>query len=228
MKTLDDALSLGEIMAGIGKGVGRRVTVVISDMNQPLGSAVGNALEVREAIETLQGEGPDDFVEHCLMIAAHMLVLGHKAPDPDAARRVLAEAIESGAAFAKFRDWIQAQGGDIGVVDDPGLLPRAPRVEVYPAPRSAYLSSFDAMEVGLTAVQLGAGREKKGDPIDHSVGIEVHRKVGDYVSEGQPLFTVHARDEQSLNAAAARLLSSCSWSEDTVEPLPLFYKVMQG
>jgi len=233
MKTVEEALALGKIMAEIGEGVGRRVTVIISDMNQPLGKAVGNALEVREAIETLRGGGPEDFREHCLVVAAHMLVLGEKALDADAGRRMLVEAIETGKALAKFREWIESQGGDSRVADsqvadDLSLLQEAACVQSVPALRAGYLAGVDAMEVGLTAVELGAGRTKKGEPVDHSVGIVVHRKVGDRVASGEPLFTIHARDEVSLSEAADRLLAACRWSQEPVEPLPLFYEVIPG
>jgi pyrimidine-nucleoside phosphorylase len=228
MKTVEDALALGKIMAEIGRRVGRRVTVVVSDMNQPLGSAVGNALEVREALHTLRGEGPCDFVEHCAIIAAHMLVLGGVAADADAGREMSAEAIGSGKALAKFREWIEAQGGDLRVIDDESLLPRADCVRVVGAPQAGYLAVLDAMEVGLTSVQLGGGRKKKGDTIDHSVGIVVHLKVGDQVARGEPLFTVHARNEEDLQQAVARLLAACEWSDEPVEPLPLFHEVILG
>ncbi len=228
MKTVEDALALGKIMAEIGKGVGRRVTVIISDMNQPLGNTVGNALEVQEAIDTLRGDGPEDFREHCLLVAAHMLVLGEKVTNADAGREMLVEAIETGKALAKFREWVEAQGGDPRVADDRSLLRKATCVQSTPAPRSSYLAGIDAMEVGLTAVQLGAGRRKKGDSIDHAVGIVIHCKVGDRVTSGEPLFTVHARDERSLGEAADRLLAACRWSEEPVEPLPLFYEIIPG
>jgi len=228
MKTVEEALALGKIMAEIGEGVGRRVTVIISDMNQPLGKAVGNALEVREAIETLRGGGPEDFREHCLVVAAHMLVLGEKAPDVNVGRKMLVEAIDTGKALAKFREWVEAQGGDSRVADDWSLLQEAACVQTVPAPLTGYLAGVDAMEVGLTAVELGAGRMKKGDPVEHSVGIEVHRKVGDRVAGGEPLFTIHAQDETSLSKAADRLLAACRWSQEPVEPLPLFYEVIPG
>jgi len=228
MKSVKEALALGKIMAEIGKGLGRRVTVIISDMNQPLGKAVGNALEVREAIETLRGGGPEDFREHCLLVATHMLVLGAKAPDAAVGRQMLVEAIKTGKALAKFREWIEAQGGDSQVADDLSLLQEAACVQTVPVPLTGYLAGVDAKEVGLTAVDLGAGRMKKGDPVEHSVGIEVHRKVGDRVAGGEPLFTIHAQDETSLSKAADRLLAACRWSQEPVEPLPLFYEVIPG
>jgi len=233
MNSVEEALTLGKIMAEIGQGLGRRVTVIISDMNQPLGVAVGNALEVREAIETLRGGGPEDFREHCLLIAAHMLVLGEKVSDADVGRKMLVKAIDSGKALAKFREWIEAQGGDSrvcdsGVGDDLSLLPEAACVQTVLAPLAGYLAGVDAMEVGLTAVELGAGRMKKGDPVEHSVGIEVHRKVGEHLAGGEPLFTIHAQDETSLSKAADRLLGACRWSQEPVDPLPLFYDVIPG
>jgi len=228
MKSVEDALALGKIMAEMGEGIGRRVTVAISDMNQPLGNAVGNALELQEAIDTLRGEGPDDFTEHCLVIASHMLVLGEVAPNADAGREMSVEAIESGKALAKFREWIEAQCGDPRVADDSTLLPKAEYVNLVSTPRAGYLAVLDAMEVGRTSVELGGGRLRKGDAIDHSVGIVVHRKVGDQVAAGEPLFTIHAKDEESFRQAADRLLHACKWSNQSVHPLPLFYEIIPG
>jgi pyrimidine-nucleoside phosphorylase len=162
------------------------------------------------------------------MIAAHMLVLGGVASDADAGRDMSLQAIQSGSAVAKFREWIEAQGGDLRVIDDESLLPRADCVRVVGAPRRGYLAALDAMEVGLTCVELGGGRREKGDTIDHSVGIVVHLKVGDQVASGRPLFTVYARNEADLQQAVDRLMAACEWSEGPVEPLPLFYEVIPG
>ena len=221
MKTEEDALALARIMVEIGEGVGRKVSAVISDMNQPLGRAVGNALEVKEAIETLRGEGPADFLEHCLVVAGQMVLLAERAASEEEARRMLLSALEEGRAWEKFKEWIAAQGGDVAVVEDPSLLPQARLVEEVRAPRSGYLARIDALEVGLTAMLLGAGRERKGEPIDHAVGIVLHRKVGDYVNQGQPLLTIHANDEARLAEARERLLAACEWSEEPIEPPPL-------
>ncbi len=229
MRTLEEARALAEMMVSIGKDAGRRITALLSDMNQPLGWAVGNALELREAIDVLHEGGPPDFREHCLVVASEMLLLGGKVQSEEEGIALAAERIASGAAWQKFRQLIEAQGGDVSQVDDPEKLPQARYVEAVSAPRSGYLAAVDAREVGMTAVLLGAGREKKGDPVDHAVGIIVHYKVGDYVEAGTPLFTIHANDPQKLALARERLLAAHRWSDEPVEPLPLFYqKVTDG
>jgi pyrimidine-nucleoside phosphorylase len=228
METLEEARALAQLMIRIGEGVGRRVTAVLSDMNQPLGRAVGNALEVMEALETLRGGGPPDFREHCLVIGAEMLLLGGLARSPEEARDKLLKTLEDGSALDKFRVWVHAQGGDARVVDEPALLPQAPVIEPTPAPRSGYVAGIDAREVGLTAVDLGAGRQRKGEPIDPAVGIVLGAKVGQYVTAGETLFTVHARDKTSASAARGRLLAAYSWSEEPTSPPPLIYEILRG
>jgi pyrimidine-nucleoside phosphorylase len=227
MKTLDGARVLAETMAYIARLSERKAVALLSDMNQPLGCAVGNALEVKEAIDTLKGGGPSDFREHCLTVAAHMLALGDKAPDEAAARRMAEDAIADGRAWEKFRQLVQAQGGDVSFVDHPEKLPVAPVIAGVAAPRGGYLSEIDALVVGETAVVLGAGRAKKGDPVDHAVGIEILHKVGDYVEAGAPLFTLHAASQASFNEAQPRLLAAHQFSDQPVEPLPLFYGLVR-
>jgi pyrimidine-nucleoside phosphorylase len=227
METLEDARKLAELMVSIAVSAGRRCTALLSDMNQPLGQAVGNALEVREAIHTLHGKGPEDFREHCLVAAAHMLVLGQKAGDASEGRSMAEEALDGGGAWERFTALIAAQGGDVSYVEDPDRLPKASRIETIPEPRGGYLRQINARIVGETAVLLGAGREKKGDPIDHAVGIEIFHNVGDRIEEGQPLFAVHANEEGKLQEARQRLLDAHIWSDSPVEPLPLFYDVIQ-
>ena len=224
MKTLEDAEILAEAMVRLGSRVGRRMVALISDMNQPLGRAVGNALEVQEAITTLCENGPADFREHCLAVATEMLVLGGKAADTDDARALALETLTSGAAWQKFRELVEAQGGDIRYIEEPERLPRARLIEPVPAPRSGYVAAVNAAEVGMAVVELGGGRERKGDPIDHSVGVVVHYKVGDPVRKGMPLFTIHANDEANLAAARERVLAAYTFSDIAVEPLPLFYR----
>ncbi|HEY60566.1 MAG TPA: pyrimidine-nucleoside phosphorylase [Anaerolineae bacterium] len=226
MKTLDDARELAEMMVSIGELSGRKVRAVLSDMNQPLGSAVGNALEVKEAIRTLKGDGPEDFREHCIVIASHMLVLGKKAGDLDEARGMVERMISNGSALSKFRALVQAQGGDINVVKDPERLPSASFVEDLVAPQEGYLSQINARVIGETAVALGAGRAKKSDPIDLAVGLFVHRKVGDFLKLGERLFTIHANDTQHLEVAKEKLLQSLRWQSEPCKPLPLFYGVI--
>jgi pyrimidine-nucleoside phosphorylase len=223
METVDDARELAERMVAIGRLSGREVVALLSDMNQPLGEAVGNALEVREAIETLHNRGPADFREHCLVVASHMLVLGKKAANLAEARQMAEAALADGRAWEKFRALVRAQGGDVSYIDQPEKLPSAPVIETIPAPRSGWLRAINAREVGETSVTLGAGRERKGEAIHHGVGIVIHHKVGDRVEEGQPLFTVYARSSAEASVAAERLLRAHAWSEQVCEPLPLFY-----
>lgn len=228
MPTVAEATKLAKAMVDIGQHAGRRVVALISDMNQPLGHAVGNALEVREAVETLQNGGPHDFREHCLEAASHLLVLAGKAKTLRAARARLEAAFADGSALSKFKQLVQAQGGDTRVIDVPGLLPQAARIETVLSSRSGYLSEINAREIGMTAVDLGAGRAKKGDAIDHAVGLLIHHKVGDKVQRGEPLFTVHASDATKLEAAKARVLAAHKFSGKKVKPLPLFYKVLRS
>ncbi|MGD8966382.1 MAG: thymidine phosphorylase [Anaerolineae bacterium] len=224
MKTMEDAEALAHGLVRSGTQSGRDVVALISDMDQPLGWAVGNALEVREAINTLHEGGPRDFREHCLTVAAEMLMLSGKAEDASTALTLALETLSSGAAWQKFRQMVAAQGGDVSCVDDPEKLPQAPIIEPVPAPRSGYLAGVNAVEVGWAVVYLGGGVEQKGQPIDHSVGVLVHHKVGDLVREGTPLFTVHASDEEKLAAARERVLAAHTFSDGPVQPPPLFYR----
>ena len=224
MKTLEDAETLAEAMVHLGNQAGRRVVALISDMNQPLGWAVGNTLEVREAINTLHEGGPADFREHCMVVAAEMLMLGNKASDTNAALTLALETLSSGAAWHKFRELVEAQGGDVRYIEEPERLPQARLIEPVPAPRSGYLAAVNAAEVGMAVVELGGGREKKGDPIDHSVGVIVHYKVGDLVQKDTPLFTIHANDEAKLAAARNRMLVAHTFSDAPIQRPPLFYR----
>ncbi len=224
MKTLEDAEKLAEAMVRLGTEAGRRVVALISDMNQPLGWAVGNALEVKEAISTLHEGGPADLREHCLVVASEMLVLSGKAVDTSDALTLALETLSSGAAWQKFKELVEAQGGDVRTIEEPERLPQAKLIEPVPAPRSGYLAELNAVEVGQAVVELGGGREKKEDPIDHSVGVVVHYKVGDLVQKNTPLFTVHASDEEKLAAARERVLAAHTFSDRPVQRLPIFYK----
>jgi pyrimidine-nucleoside phosphorylase len=226
MRTEEDALALASLMVDIGKRMVRRVRAVISDMNQPLGRAIGNALELREALDTLHGRGPADFREHCLTVASQMLQLTGKVQDESETKAQLVDLLNGQQALAKFREWIAAQHGDLRSVDDPGLLPTARFQRVIPAPRSGYIVGVNAREVGLTSMLLGGGRAKKGDQIDHAVGITLHAKAGDHVIEGQPLLTIHANDEGKLAGARQRLLAAYEWSDEAVEPPPLLHQTV--
>jgi len=224
METLDEARILANLMVDIGELAGREVVALLSDMNQPLGFAVGNSLEVIEAIETLKGGGPADFREHCLHVSAHMLVLGKRAKNLAEGRSMAEKAMADGSAFEKFRVLVQAQGGDVSYVDDTSKFPRAKFVEVVLAPRNGSISQVQARSVGEAAVTLGAGRAKKSDAVDHAVGFVIHKKVGDKVKQGEPLFTIHANDEAKLAEVREIVLAAHSFSDTDVPPLPLFYE----
>ena len=227
MKTEAQAVALARLMVKIGKGIGRKVGAVISDMNQPLGNAVGNALEVIEALETLKGRGPNDFAEHCLRVAANLLVLADAARDERAARAKLTAALADGRALEKFGEWIAGQGGMRQVIDDYALLPRASIVEDVSAPRAGFIAGINAEEVGLTVVDLGGGRAKKGDTIDHAVGVVFKHKVGARVTRGEPLFTLHANDQAKFDTAKARLLAAYTFSPRAPARLKLIHKVIK-
>lgn len=226
MKTEQDALELATLMVDIGRGMGRQVRAVISDMNQPLGCAVGNALELREAIETLHGGGPADFRQHCLNVAGQMLLLAGQAQTEAEARSRLEGLLDGGAAWAKFRDWIAAQGGDLQAVDEPTRLPSARLGRDLPSPRAGYVAGLDAEQVGLASMLLGGGRARKGDVIDHAVGVVLRTKIGDRVDQGQPLLTLHANDESRVPEAEEHVLSAYAWSDAPVTPPPLTHQVI--
>lgn len=226
METESEAQALASLMVGIGKEMGRRVCAVISDMDQPLGNAVGNAIELREALDTLHDRGPADFRQHCLTIASQMLLTAGQVEHESEAKAQLERLLQNGQALDKFRDWIAAQGGDLTYVDDPTQLPTARIVREVSASRSGYVSSLNARDVGLTAMLLGGGRAKKGDRIDHAVGVVLHAKIGDFVEEGQTLLTIHADDEAKLAGARQRLVSAFEWSEDPVSPPSLLHQIV--
>lgn len=226
MHNLEDARTLASLMVEIGQMVGRRVVALLSDMNQPLGYAAGNALELREAIDTLHGNGPADFLEHCLVAAGYMLALGGVAQNETAGRQLAESALQDGLGFKWLRKLVAAQSGDVSYVDHPEKLPQASLVETIPSPHSGYLSKIHARLVGEAVVALGGGRAKKGDAIDYAVGIVVHHKVGDWVEAGQPLFSVHANDVDLCTQAIKMVLEAHQWSDTSVEPLPMFYGVV--
>ncbi|MCC6146640.1 MAG: pyrimidine-nucleoside phosphorylase [Anaerolineaceae bacterium] len=226
MQTLEGARELATLMVSIGKIANRKVAALISDMNQPLGCAIGNALELKEAIDILHGHGPSDLREHCLTIASWMLVLGEKANTLETAREMVEDAISQGRAWEKFRQWIRAQRGDVRYVDEPERLPAARLIKDISALQSGYICMLNAREIGETSVGLGAGRAKKGDSVDHAVGIIVHRKVGDQVQKGEPVFSIYANDEHRLTEAQERLLIACQISDQPYPRLPLFYDVI--
>jgi pyrimidine-nucleoside phosphorylase len=226
MKTLDDATHLAETMVSIGRLSGRKVVAVLSDMNQPLGCAVGNAIELKEAIETLNGGGPADFKEHCLLIASYMLLIGKKTDSLESARTMAEDVLNTKKALDKFRKLVIAQGGDVSYVDNPEKLPLSDcRMEVK-AEQSGYLGRVHALTIGETAADLGAGRSKKGDAIDQGVGILVHVKVGEFIKPGDPLFTIYSKNVADAQKAKVRLLEALTFKSTKVQPLPLIYGVV--
>lgn len=224
MQTLEEARTLANLMVDIGTLAGRRTVALLSDMNQPLGCAVGNALEAIEAIEMLRGNAPKDYYEHCLHVAAHVLLLGKRVDDLEQGRELAERSIKDGSALEKFRVLVQAQGGDVSYLDDTSKFERAKFVEVVPAPRSGFVSQVHARLVGEASVVLGAGRAKKTDPIDHAVGFLIHKKVGDQVQAGDPLFEIHANQEEKIAEARSAVLAAYAFSDEFVSPLPLFYE----
>ncbi len=228
MKTLEDAERLARLMVDIGTHLGRRMAAVISDMDQPLGRAVGNALEVKEALATLRGEGPEDFTELVHTVAGEMLRLGGKAATREEARTLVERVVADGAALRKFREFIVAQGGDPAQVNNPDLLPSARYVVDVPSPQAGYVAGIDAYEVGLVTMHLGGGRAKKGDPIDHAVGVVLHKKVGDAVEAGEPLCQVHANDERLLAEAQERLARAYTLADEPVARPTLIHRIIEG
>lgn len=226
MRNLEEANELAEVMVAIGKLSGRRVIAVLSQMDQPLGVAVGNALEMKEAIEMLNGSGPDDFHVHCIDLSAYMLILGKKAADLESGRKMAQEALDNGSALKKFKELIQSQHGDVSVIEQPELLPAAQLVIPITADSAGWVKVVDAQAVGESSVEIGAGRAKKGDIIDQAVGIMVRVKVGDKINAGQTLFDVHVNDRKAFETVFQKLKTSVEISEEPVEPPPYFWGVI--
>lgn len=224
METLEDARALSKLMVAIGTRAGRQVTAFITQMEQPLGHAVGHALEVKEAVATLQGNGPTDFHELVETVASEMLILGKAVANHKEARALVQTVIDNGTAFNKFKEFVAAQGGDTTVIDMPEQLPSAPIVRDVIAPQSGYVEWISAREVGLTCVELGGGRLKKGDPIDHAVGIWVEAKVGTAVDAGDRLAVLHARSEEGVVHATERVQNAFLIGQEKGSSLPVIYE----
>jgi pyrimidine-nucleoside phosphorylase len=224
MENLEDARILAHLMVEIGKMAGRRTIALLSDMNQPLGAAVGNALELKEAIRTLKGGGAPDFVEHCLVVAGQMLALGGITANEHEGRLIAEATLRSGDGLKTFKKMVHAQGGNVSFVDEPERLPGARLVEQVRASRTGRMRVIHARKVGETVVMLGGGRAKKGDAIDYGVGVMVHKKVGDWVEADEEIFTIYANDEEKCRNAHSLLLGAIEWSDSTLEPpMALFY-----
>ncbi|MED0687551.1 pyrimidine-nucleoside phosphorylase [Anoxybacillus ayderensis] len=222
MKDLNDAKALAKAMVDIGNRVGRKTMAIISDMSQPLGYAIGNALEVKEAIDTLKGEGPEDLQELCLVLGSHMVYLAEKASSLEEARHMLEKAMKDGSALQTFKTFLAAQGGDASVVDDPSKLPQAKYVIELEAKEDGYVSEIVADAVGTAAMWLGAGRATKESTIDLAVGLLLRKKVGDAVKKGESLVTIYSNREQ-IDDVKQKLYENIRISTTPVQAPTLIY-----
>ncbi len=226
MQSLDDARQLARTMVDIGARLGRYVVALLTDMDAPLGHAIGNALEVGEAVDTLAGRGPEDVRDLSVRIVAELLVLTGAEPDLDRGTTRASEALRAGRGLEKLREMVEAQGGDPRQIDDPRELPRAPLAAELPAQHAGYLRSIDTARLGSLAMELGGGRREKGDAIDHRVGLVVLPRVGDLVRAGEPLAIVHCRDRSQLEGLDRDLLAAFAWSELPPPRTPLVREVV--
>jgi pyrimidine-nucleoside phosphorylase len=222
MKTLDDARELARTMVDLGRAADREVVCELTDMDQPLGRAVGNALEIREALETLEGHGPADLVELVLSACGHLLALSDLGVNADEGRERAEEAISSGAARDLYDRWVRAQGGD----PDPDALPRAPVILPATASEAGYVQGIATTDVGMAALRLGAGRTRKDDPIDHAVGVVCLAKRGDRVEAGEPLAEVHARDDETARRGVDEIAASYRIGGEEPERRPIVLDVL--
>lgn len=227
MKSEEDSVRLAKAMVEIGTQVGRNTVAIISDMNQPLGYAIGNALEVKEAIETLKGNGPADLTELSLALGSHMLVLAGKANTVEEAKQILKICIQNGSAVQKCKEFIANQQGDASIVDDYGKLPQSSEQVPIFAEQSGFIQAIEADEVGLSAMLLGAGRAKKGDEIDHAVGLVLHKKIGDYVHAGDPLVTLHVNKKDHLEGVKQKIRAAIHLSDQSVTAPVLLRKTIR-
>ncbi|MCB5933745.1 pyrimidine-nucleoside phosphorylase [Caldibacillus thermoamylovorans] len=225
MKNVADAKELAETMVEIGNSVGRKTMAVISDMDQPLGFAIGNALEVKEAIATLKGTGPQDLTELCLTLGSQMVYLAKKAESVDEARQMLISAIQSGKALEKMKSFITSQGGDATCIDDPEKLPQAKYKIELPAKASGWIEKMMADKIGLAAMQLGAGRETKESKIDLAVGIVLNKKVGDPIEQGESILTIYSNSE-NIEEVKNLLYHSIKISHSKISPPPLIHEII--
>lgn len=226
MKNLSDAKELAETMVEIGNSVGRKTMAVISDMDQPLGFAIGNALEIKEAIETLKGNGPKDLTELCLTLGSQMVYLANKASSLEEARQILNEAISSGKALEKMKIFIASQGGDASCVDHPEKLPQAKYIINVPAKESGWIKALTADKMGVAAMLLGAGRETKESEIDLAVGIVLRKKIGDKVEKDEPILTIYSNTD-NIDDVRELLYESIRISQEEVSPSPLIHEIIK-
>lgn len=227
MKREADAFALAKEMVTLGNLAGRKTIAVVSDMDQPLGRAVGNALEVKEAIDTLRGEGPEDFTKLCMTLGSYMLLAAGEAATQTEAEEKLAQVIEDGGALRKLAEFVEAQGGDSGAVYDTSLLPGASIAEEIVSPREGYVCKIDCDEIGVCSLLLGGGRETKESEIDLSVGLILHKKAGDFVKAGESLATIYANDREKAEAAKKRFMGAYHFDEVQPEKQPLIKGIIQ-
>jgi pyrimidine-nucleoside phosphorylase len=227
LKTTEEAENLANMMIEIGLKMNKKVIAVFSSMEQPLGFTIGNALEIKEAIDTLNGNGPEDLAELCLELGSHMLVLGEVAESCEEGREILKKLIDSGEAFNKFKEFISAQGGDITVVDQPDLLPSAKFMESYKSDVDGYICTLNALEIGLASVKLGAGRETKTSPIDYGAGIVLEKKIGDYVKKDDILAILYSNNDSNFAEAKEFMNKAYKIEETKPEIQPLILKIIQ-
>lgn len=225
MKNIADAKELAETMVEIGNSVGRKTIAVISDMDQPLGFAIGNALEVKEAIDTLKGSGPRDLTELCLTLGSQMVYLAKKADSVEEARKLLTDAIQSGKALEKMKSFIASQGGDATIIDNPEKLPQAKYAYELPAKESGWIEKMIADKIGVAAMKLGAGRETKESKIDLAVGIVLNKKVGDSIKKGEPILTIYSNTE-NIEEVRDLLYDSIKISQTKVSAPPLIHEII--
>lgn len=225
MQTYEDALSLGRTMVSIGNLAGRNMCAVITDMNEPLGHCVGNALEIMEVIEALKGQGEERLMQVTYQLAACMLMASGKYPDEKTAMETAKNTIANGSALNKFREFVKAQGGDPNIIEDDSLMEQASIVEPVRFDRAGYLASCQTNEVGMVSLMLGGGREKKEDQIDHAVGIRLEKKLGDHVDAGETFAYLYCNDQNQITDAKERLLSAYTLSDDCPKRNPCIYKI---
>ncbi|WP_054742954.1 pyrimidine-nucleoside phosphorylase [Cellulosilyticum ruminicola] len=226
MKNLDDARALGRAMVDIGKHVGRNTVAVVSDMSQPLGFAVGNALEIIEAIETLKGNGPEDLTALTIALGSRILVLAKVCDTIEAAEMQIKEMFANGKAVEKLKEWIGLQGGNVAAIDDYSLLPGAVHTRPVYLNETGYVKAIDAEEVGKSALLLGAGRETKESSIDLGVGLIIHNKIGDKVSKDEPVATIYYNDDRRLEEAVRTLVEAYEVTEEVVSKNTLIYDLI--
>ena len=226
MKSIEESLDLAKTMVDIGNGMGRETMAIISNMDQPLGRAVGNALEVVEAIETLKGRGPKDLYELSLALGSQMLVLAKVVNSEQEARNKLQQVISDGSALAKFKEFIKAQGGDVRAIEQPELLPQAQYIIKVQSPQDGFVKHIEADKVGMSALLLGAGRETKDSKIDLGVGVYLEKKVGQAVKKGETIAKIYGNDAKKIGLARKQLLNAYTYSQEKLPPLKLIHALV--